>query len=336
MLGPVILDLKDKALSEEEIEILAHPKVAGVILFSRNYDSPSQLIDLCYHIRKSRSLPLLITVDQEGGRVQRFREGFSALPALAKIGQLHQNKPEEALKLAETCGWLIAAELLSVGVDLSFAPVLDLNTGSPAIGDRAFHSDPAIVTKLAQAIIKGMHEVGMASTGKHFPGHGSVTTDSHLTLPIDNREWKEVANQDLLPFKNLIQSGIRAMMPAHIVFSKMDDKAVGFSPFWLQTILRKQLEFNGVIFSDDLNMEGASFAGNYTERAQAALEAGCDMVLICNNRQGAIEILDHLPNDYVLDETKFKSLLGKQHFNYQSLRNTSLWKQQNERLKGYL
>jgi beta-N-acetylhexosaminidase len=314
VVGPVIVDVIGAELSAEEREILQHPLVGGVILFTRNYENVQQMTQLCQSIRAVRSEPLLIAVDQEGGRVQRFREGFTRLPAMGEFGELYETNSNQALQQAEELGCLMATELLTVGIDISFAPVLDLNKElNQVVGDRAFHREHSIVTKLAKEVMRGMHKAGMAATGKHFPGHGSVSVDSHLAMPIDERSFEKIAAEDLQPFKALIQANIDALMPAHILFPAVDDKPVGFSRQWLDGILRKKLKFSGVIFSDDLNMEGAGFAGDYIERARTALEAGCDLVLICNNRQGAISILDGLSHRYVNTTTleKIKKLQGK-------------------------
>lgn len=298
MTSPIILDLEGTAITPEEKEILQHPLVGGLILFSRNYISPQQITDICRLARQCRKQPLLIAVDHEGGRVQRFKQGFTAIPPMGELGALYEKNSEKALKAAESFGALIAKELLAVGVDFSFTPVLDLDRQrNSVIGDRAFHQQPDVVIALATALIKGLHDNGMASCGKHFPGHGAVTQDSHHALPVDERSLPEIYAEDLKPFIALIQAGIRSMMPAHIIFSAVDQNPVGFSSIWLQNILRQQLQFSGKIFSDDLNMAGAEFAGDYPARARAALQAGCDMVLICNNRAGAISILDRLSHD---------------------------------------
>lgn len=337
MIGPVILDLLDKELSPEEKELLQHPLVGGVILFTRNYDSIEQINALCKAIRSARKSPILITVDHEGGRVQRFREGFTQIPSMGKLGDFYQNNPEKALNLAETCGWLLATELLAVGIDLSFAPVLDLNKGiCPAIGDRAFHQNPKIVATMAEAVRRGMKLAGMASIGKHFPGHGSVNLDSHYDLPIDPRPLSQIEAEDLIPFQEMIRDNMPAMMPAHIIFSAVDDKPVGFSRIWLEDLLRQKYHFKGVIISDDLNMKGASTASRFSDRAMEAFNAGCDLVLICNNRAGAIEALDTLPRKHFLGEEKFQLLQGKFNYTHQTLRNSPLWQQQSERLKGHL
>ncbi len=310
--GPVMLDLIAKEVSPEEKELLQHPLVGGVILFTRNYENPEQLKQLCKTIRSSRKIPLLITVDQEGGRVQRFREGFTRIPSMGEIGQLFLTEPDVAEKLAETSGWQMATELRAVGIDLSFAPVLDLNKGLNAVvGDRAFYSKPNVVILLAKAFIRGMKKAGMVATAKHFPGHGSVAVDSHLEMPIDTRSYADIHRDDMQPFIELIEMGIEAMMPAHILFPAVDTKPVGFSAVWLQEILRKKLQFSGTIFSDDLNMKGAEFAGDYVSRAQSALDAGCDVALICNNRLGAIQILDQLSQKYIKKDNKLNLLLGR-------------------------
>lgn len=325
-IGPVMLDLAGTELSQEEQELLQHPRVGGVVLFARNYSSLDQLKKLTHSIRAARSTPLLIAVDQEGGRVQRFKFEFSRLPSMGEIGKLYQESPTAAVQFAESCAGLMATELLAAGVDLSFAPVLDLDKKlNTVIGDRGFAADPLIVTRLAHAFMRGMHTAGMAATGKHFPGHGSVTVDSHLALPCDERDFNTIYQEDLQPFIQLIRAGIDAIMPAHIVFTKMDTKAVGFSQYWLQDVLRKQLNFTGIIFSDDLNMQAAESAGGYAERAEAAARAGCDLLLICNNRAAAIAILEQLPAHYALAATKFQRLQGK--FTRQtSLANETQWK----------
>jgi beta-N-acetylhexosaminidase len=325
--GPIILDLIGPELTLEERELLQHPSVGGIILFARNYESPEQITALCQAVRNSRESPLLITVDQEGGRVQRFKKGFLNLPSMGSIGKLYQDSPEEGLRFAHCCGWLMAAEVLAVGVDLSFAPVLDLDKNwNTVIGDRAFGSRSQQVILLAKAIMQGMQEAGMAATGKHFPGHGSVTTDSHLTLPIDTRDFATVYQEDMQPFIELIQTGLDAVMPAHIVFANIADKPVGFSTHWLQEILRQRLKFSGVVISDDLNMNGANFAGGYSERAEAALNAGCDFALICNNRTAAINILEQLSSDHRVPAEKFNRLQGKFTRSLTSLHASSAWK----------
>lgn len=301
--GPVILDLAGLELTPEDKEILLHPHVGGVIFFSRNYQEPEQLIQLIKQIRELRS-NLLLCVDQEGGRVQRFKEGLTRLPPLRLLGKCLENSPRQlnvVTHIAEKLGFLMALEVRSLGVDLSFAPVLDLDRGiSEVIGDRAFHSQPQMVTTLARAYIKGMNQAGMQAVGKHFPGHGGVAPDSHFTLPEDTRSFTAL-EEDYLPFVELSAKQLAGIMPAHIVYPAVDELPVGFSVRWLQNILRQQFKFSGAIVSDDLSMEGAKFIGDYPQRAQLALRAGCDYVLVCNNRQGAIEVVETIKDN--ADET---------------------------------
>lgn len=295
-IGTLIVDLQSTVASPDELELIQHPLVGGIILFARNYDTRDQLTRLCQQIRSARANPLLIMVDQEGGRVQRFIKEFTRLPSMGTFGDLYDHEPAKACLLAKQCGWLMATELRSVGVDLSLAPVLDLNKGvSTIIGKRSFHAQPEAVIKLAMAFIAGMHEAGMAATGKHFPGHGSVSLDSHVAIPVDQRSMQEIEQDDMIPFAGLIKAGIPALMAAHIIFPKVDRLPVSFSRIWLQDVLRQRMGFNGVIFSDDLNMEGANISANYADRVLRAREAGCDFTLLCNNRKGVIEVLDSLP-----------------------------------------
>ncbi|MFT5815770.1 MAG: beta-N-acetylhexosaminidase, partial [Psychroserpens sp.] len=293
-MGPVMFDVQGTSLSQEDKEILQHPLIGGLIFFTRNYQSPEQMADLSQQIRIAAKKPMLLAVDHEGGRVQRFREGFSLIPAMGKLWRMSEQNLALAKELAKQSAILMALEVQAVGIDISFAPVLDINNISDVIGDRAFHQQPDYVTELAEAFISGLHLVGMKATGKHFPGHGSVKADSHIDLPIDTRTSAEIFQQDLMPFKQLINKGkVDALMPAHVIFPDVDSKAVGFSRYWLQNILREQLGFNGVIFSDDLSMQGAASIGGYIERAEAAQAAGCDMLLLCNNRDGCVEVLDN-------------------------------------------
>ncbi|MBA4501978.1 beta-N-acetylhexosaminidase [Marinobacterium sp. 3-1745] len=289
-----MLDVEGLALTPEEAVLLQSPEIGGLILFSRNYESPEQLHELMASIRHQRP-DLLVAVDQEGGRVQRFREGFTRLPPMSVLGRRWQDNPSRAIAEAHEIGWLLATELRAYDIDISFAPVLDLDWGrSSVIGDRAFGQSPEGVIELAGGLMAGMHEAGMAATGKHFPGHGWVEADSHLELPVDERDFDAIEEQDLRPFDTLIRRGLDGLMPAHVVYRKVCSAPAGFSSFWLQQILRQRLRFDGVIFSDDLSMEGARFAGGYAERCDRALEAGCDMVLVCNHREGAEEVLQHL------------------------------------------
>ena len=323
-----MLDLMGKELSAEEHELLQHPLVGGVIFFTRNYESPQQLITLVKAVRQV-SKDILLAVDHEGGRVQRFRPEFTRLPPLAQLGKKYDQEPLEALRLAHHAGWLMAAEVRAVGIDFSFAPVLDLNFGvSQVIGDRAFHRNPESVAKLAGAYIDGMRSAGMASTGKHFPGHGYVEADSHLAIPRDQRSLAEIMREDVYPFKTLFAHGLDAVMPAHVIYEQVDTQTAGFSKRWIQEILRAELGFNGVVFSDDLNMQGASVAGNYASRAEAALNAGCDMLLICNNRAGAIEILEKAElKPSVESSQRLERMRGQPFMNRSALLDNRYWQE---------
>jgi len=294
-LGPLMLDLDGLALSAEERDLLRHPAVAGVILFNRNYQEPGQLAALTAEIHAVRDPHLLIAVDQEGGRVQRFRQGFTRLPPPAALGQVARRHPHQARQAAEAIGWLMAAELRALGVDFSFAPVLDLDYGlNTVIGDRAFAGSVNSVSELAAAWCEGVRAAGMAAVGKHFPGHGGVAADSHAELPVDNRHFEDIELADLVPFERLIRHGLEAIMPAHVLYPRVDRQPAGFSSRWLKEVLRGQLGFQGVIFSDDLNMGAAAVGGGYVERARVALDAGCDILLICNNRPAALTMVDAL------------------------------------------
>lgn len=288
----LMLDIESTELSAAESSQLTHPMIGGLILFSRNYASRTQLITLIKSIRAIRP-DILIAVDHEGGRVQRFREGFTLLPAMGDILPAAKGDMAQAKCWATELGYLMAIELLAVDIDLSFAPVLDLNGVSQVIGTRSFSPDKGEVSELASAFIDGMEQAGMCAVGKHFPGHGSVEADSHIAKPVDERTQEEIFVNDMQPFKSLIaRERLQGIMPAHVIYPKVDSQPAGFSQFWLQEVLRKQLAFNGVIFSDDLGMKGAAVAGGYTERAQAALDAGCNMILVCNDREGATEVLN--------------------------------------------
>jgi beta-N-acetylhexosaminidase len=294
--GPVMLDLVGPHLTPEDRERLMHPLVGGVILFARHFEDRAQLRKLTRQIHRLKKPKLLIAVDHEGGRVQRFRtDGFTHLPAMAKLGDLWMKDPMRAMSVATACGLVMAAELRACGVDMSFAPVLDLDYGvSKVIGDRAFHRDPRVVAMLSRALAQGMAMVDMSACGKHFPGHGNVTEDSHHEIPVDNRTLARILKDDAAPYLWLGDLVIPAVMPAHVIYPKVDDKPAGFSARWIQDILRDQLHYDGVVFSDDLTMEGASVAGDITARAQAALSAGCDMVLVCNRPDLADELLKGL------------------------------------------
>lgn len=293
MIGPLVLDVDGLQLSSYEKRTLKRPHVGGVIFFSRNYQDPIQFRALVRSIRRIRP-ELILCVDQEGGRVQRFRTGLSRLPAMQRFGQLAERSDTKVSQLAQQCGWLMASELQALGVDISFAPVLDLdNTESKVIGDRAFSKDPFVTTALAHHFIKGMKTVGMVACAKHFPGHGSVVADSHVDVVTDNRSMEEIDRHDLVPFVELKQD-YDALMPAHVIFPQVAPEPVGFSPHWIQDILRQRLGFQGIIFSDDLTMAAARYAGDVTAAALTALQAGCDAVLVCNQPEQAEHTLNML------------------------------------------
>ena len=292
--GPVVVDVQGLHLTDAERRRLRHPLVGGVILFARNYQSPGQLRALTDEIHACRTPPLLVAVDHEGGRVQRFREGFSAIPAMRTLGERWDQDVLAACREATDIGRKMGEELRAVGVDFTFAPVLDLDRGrSSVIGTRAFHSDPRVVAMLARCLTHGLLLAGMANCGKHFPGHGFADADSHVAMPVDERSLDEILADDAAPYAWL-GAALTAVMPAHVIYPQVDRKPAGFSKRWLQTILRRRLGFDGLIFSDDLTMEAATVAGGITARATAALKAGCDMVLVCNRLDLADELLASL------------------------------------------
>lgn len=298
-LGPVMLDIAGTELTAEDRKRLLHPLVGGVILFSRNFESCAQLRTLTSAVHALRKPALLIAVDHEGGRVQRFREGFTAIPPMRVLGKAWDSNREQAVSIARSMGYLLAAELLNHGVDLSFTPVLDVDFGnSSVIGDRAFHQRPDAIAELAHGIMQGLGDAGMSAVGKHFPGHGHVRADSHHEVPVDDRSRTDIESEDLVPFRELIKRGLGGIMPAHVIYPAVDSAPAGFSEIWLKQILRKELGFDGVIFSDDLSMEGASVAGGVVERAHAALNAGCDMILVCNAPQSADQLLRELDYEF--------------------------------------
>jgi len=282
MLGPIFTGVQGTELSLQEINLLKNPLIGGVVLFARNVSTPEQLLALTASIKALRTPQLLIAVDQEGGRVARLREGFTDLPNLQKIGEIYADDPELGLKCAREMGWLLATEVLSVGIDISFAPVLDLNIGNTSvIGNRSFAASPQVVTVLAGAMVDGMAEAGMpGATGKHYPGHGYAKGDSHHTEPVDERPYETIKNNDLVPYARLVH--LRAVMSAHVIYPAVDIKPASFSEKWLQQILRSELGFQGIVFSDDLDMAGAKSVGSLVQRIQACLQAGNDIALICN------------------------------------------------------
>ena len=309
MIGALMLDIAGTELTQEDIELLQAPQVGGVILFTRNIKSPAQVRALTDHMRQVRP-EILIAVDQEGGRVQRLKTGFTLLPAMGHFGELYLTEPEKAIQLAEQCGWLMAIEVLAVGIDFSFAPVLDINDISDVIGDRAFAKNIQDIVPLAQAFMAGMQRAGMATTGKHFPGHGSVKADSHVAAAIDSRSYDEIYAQDMQSFIQL-KTQLDALMPAHVIYENVDPNPAGFSPFWIQKILRQELKFDGVLFSDDLSMQAACVAGNADARIRAALDAGCDMGLVCNNRESACVALTGIENLPLPNQERLERMRGK-------------------------
>lgn len=313
-----MLDLKTSTIDAVEREMLNHPNVGGLIYFARHFESAEQISELSKEIRSIRQ-DIIVAVDQEGGRVQRFKEGFTRLPAMATLGRLFAQDSIKAKQYASQLGWLMAAEMQSVGVDISFAPVLDMDYGtSDVIGDRAFSSNPDTIGELAVELIKGMRQAGMASTGKHFPGHGYVAEDSHIAKPVDTRSLGEIEAQDLKPFKILMDAGLDAVMPAHVVYSAVDDMPAGFSSVWINNYLRKTLNFDGVVFSDDLSMDGA-FCGEGSDhvvgRANLALKAGCDMVLVCNDACQAEILVEQLNVPDTWTPRRLQRMLGEFKYN---------------------
>lgn len=329
--GVLMLDVQGLELTDAERQLLQRPQVGGVILFSRNVRDVAQVQALVSDIRRCRP-QILLAVDQEGGRVQRLREGFTRLPAMLRFGQLWQQDQHAALALAKDCGWLMAAEVLACGLDFSFAPVLDLHTGvSDVIGDRAFAADQETLVMLATEFMQGMHEAGMATTGKHFPGHGSVAADSHHALPVDSRPLQQIREQDMQPFVRCMPV-MDAVMPAHVIYDQADAACAGFSGYWLQTVLRQELGFDGVIFSDDLVMAAAAAAGDMEDRVKKALVAGCDMLLVCNDRNAALQALAVLETMDIEPNARLLRMQARQHLDFETLMATPRWHQTRKQL----
>jgi len=329
-----MLDVDGLSLSPADRDILREPATGGVILFSRNFESANQVADLVTEIRALRRPPLLIAVDHEGGRVQRFREGFTAIPPMRRIGQEYDRDPDAGLQAARDAGWIVGSELRSVGIDLSFAPCVDLDWGvSEIIGDRAFHRNPEVVADLAGAYSRGLRSAGMSAVAKHFPGHGAVVADSHLKLPVDRREYGQILD-DMRPYERLISSStIAGVMLAHIVYQSLDAEPAGFSRYWIQQELRARLGFGGAVFCDDLSMKATRDYGSMPRRAKRALEAGCDMVLVCNDRGAAHEAVDALA-DYSnpLSLVRLARLHGTGHPMRETLLASEQWQTINRRL----
>ncbi len=328
-LGPLMVDLEGTNISEKEKNLLQQAEVGGVILFTRNFESIAQITQLVKEIHNLKTPKMLVAVDHEGGRVQRFHEGFSRIPAAANYAKAAKNDLEKSRQLAENAGWLMAIELRACGIDFSFAPVLDLAHGlSGVIGNRAFHNKPATVATLAYAFMHGMNKAGMQAVGKHFPGHGGVVEDSHVAMPVDHRELEKLLHSDIVPFKSMIENKLAAIMPAHVIYDKVDDKPAGYSSFWIEKILRQRFNFQGVVFSDDLSMEAAGIVGGFGERADAALKAGCDMALVCNHLDGAIEAAEYIKGyKNPTSQLRLVRMHGEQDINWQQLKQNKHWQQ---------
>ncbi|MFM8481472.1 MAG: beta-N-acetylhexosaminidase [Gammaproteobacteria bacterium] len=325
-LGPLMIDLQGTVLQSIERELLQHPLVGSVILFARNYENPRQLQQLVADIHAVRNPALIVGVDHEGGRVQRFREGFSRLPPLRRIGHEHDAAPRAGLALARELGWLMAAELRAVGVDLSFAPCVDLDYGvSEVIGDRALHANPEVVGALAVAYMHGMRSAGMVATAKHFPGHGAVVADSHHALPVDRRSLADL-EPDIAPYRVLIANALAGVMVAHVLYPEIDDVPASASQRWIRGYLRNELRFQGVVFADDLSMAGAAAVGGIVERAEKALAAGCDVLPVCNHRESVIALLDgfEAPVDAAAALRRVR-LRGRGQWTPDSLRESAEW-----------
>ena len=319
----LMIDIEGPFLSQEDIELIGSPHVGGLILFERNFLDRNQITDLCFEI-KSKKPEIIIAVDQEGGRVQRFKKGFSQIPPMQKLGDLVSYDKHAGLDLCKNAGWLIASELIASGIDLSFSPVLDLDQDlSSIIGDRAFSDQIDIVIECARAFIFGMNEAGMACVGKHFPGHGSISEDSHLEKPIDRRALNEIENKDLIPFKELINN-LDGIMTAHILFPEVDERITTFSKIWIKQILKEQMKFEGMIFSDDLSMEGTNEFKSFYDKTKNAIISGCEMILICNNREGAKDALKYFDENKIEASEKTFSMLMANDVSWKDLEKNKI------------
>ena len=319
----LMIDIEGPFLNQEDIELIGSPHVGGLILFERNFLDRNQITDLCFEI-KSKKPEIIIAVDQEGGRVQRFKKGFSQIPPMQRLGDLVSYDKHAGLDLCKNAGWLIASELIASGIDLSFSPVLDLDQDlSSIIGDRAFSDQIDIVIECARAFIYGMNEAGMACVGKHFPGHGSISEDSHLEKPIDRRALNEIENKDLIPFKELINN-LDGIMTAHILFPDVDERISTFSKIWIKKILREQMKFEGMIFSDDLSMEGTNEFKSFYDKTKNAIISGCEMILICNNREGAKDALKYFEENNIEASEKTFSMLMANDVSWKDLEKNKI------------
>ena len=319
----LMIDIEGPFLVQEDIELIGSPHVGGLILFERNFLDRNQITDLCFEI-KSKKPEIIIAVDQEGGRVQRFKKGFSQIPPMQRLGDLVSYDKHAGLDLCKNAGWLIASELIASGIDLSFSPVLDLDQDlSSIIGDRAFSDQIDIVIECARAFIFGMNEAGMACVGKHFPGHGSISEDSHLEKPIDRRALNEIENKDLIPFKELINN-LDGIMTAHILFPEVDERITTFSKIWIKQILKEQMKFEGMIFSDDLSMEGTNEFKSFYDKTKNAIISGCEMILICNNREGAKDALKYFEENNIEASEKTFSMLMANDVSWKDLEKNKI------------
>ena len=319
----LMIDIEGPFLSQEDIELIGSPHVGGLILFERNFLDRNQITDLCFEI-KSKKPEIIIAVDQEGGRVQRFKKGFSQIPPMQRLGDLVSYDKYAGLDLCKNAGWLIASELIASGIDLSFSPVLDLDQDlSSIIGDRAFSDQIDIVIECARAFIYGMNEAGMACVGKHFPGHGSISEDSHLEKPIDRRALNEIEKKDLIPFKELINN-LDGIMTAHILFPEVDERITTFSKIWIKQILKEQMKFEGMIFSDDLSMEGTNEFKSFYDKTKNAIISGCEMILICNNREGAKDALKYFEENKIEASEKTFSMLMANDVSWKDLEKNKI------------